>query len=207
MLVLLICAGNLSFSRSWFDVGHVIGNSLEMRREIQYALSLMRWLELDADRCKSAEDLWASFLFAAQKLGFISVTLTLGDDRRHWQRPGFRQPTQASIQDLQGELAGILELHAPVCERNVPVSGAAATLPLLCDPARCPCVGETRLFEIVTELMAEGWIKTTTRWRRGSAIPLAFSPAPSSPTDCPAGRAPLLSIPLSTTPSNQPVER
>ena len=28
MLVLLICAGNLSFSRSWFDVGHVIGNSL-----------------------------------------------------------------------------------------------------------------------------------------------------------------------------------
>ena len=175
MLVLLICAGNLSFSRSWFNIGHVIGNSLEMRREIQYALALMRWLELDGERCQSVDELWTNLLFTAQKIGFSSITLTLADGRRHWQRADFREPSRYLSQDLQAKFSGVLELHAPFCER---VTGTpSASNPGLpgCNPAHCPCVGEQRLFEILTELVAEGWIKAVTRWRRGNTTPLCFS--------------------------------
>jgi UDP-GlcNAc:undecaprenyl-phosphate GlcNAc-1-phosphate transferase len=44
VLLLLLCAGKLNFSREWFAVGRVLGNSLELRQEIQYALSLTHWL-------------------------------------------------------------------------------------------------------------------------------------------------------------------
>src|SRR5262249_18314788 len=40
LLILLLCAGQFSFSREWFAVGRIVGNSLEMRRQIEYALCL-----------------------------------------------------------------------------------------------------------------------------------------------------------------------
>jgi len=180
MLVLLICAGNLSFSRSWFDIGNVVGNSLEMRREIQYALSLMRWLELDGDRCKSLDDLWASLLFTAQKLDFTAVTLTLKDARWHWQHPEAREPSQSRRQDLQGEFSGALELRAAYCARSAHIPPGVVLGLAPCDPARCPCVSEDRLFEILTELVAEGWTKAVARWRRANPTPLSPAPEPAS---------------------------
>src|SRR5205809_1102673 len=65
-LILLLCAGKLTFSREWFAVGRVLGNSLEMRQEIQYALSLTNWLGLEGVRHGSLETLWPHLVFVAE---------------------------------------------------------------------------------------------------------------------------------------------
>jgi len=84
-LILLLCAGKLNFSRSWFAVGRVVDSSLAMRQEIQYALTLMCWLALEGGRRHSAEELWTDLVFAAQRLGFSSVKMALADGDRVWE--------------------------------------------------------------------------------------------------------------------------
>ena len=86
IIIVLICAGKLSFSREWFAVGRVVGNSLGMRREVHYTLALTRWLALEGDRCVSVEELWSNLVFAGQRLGFNYVALTLADGQRVWER-------------------------------------------------------------------------------------------------------------------------
>ena len=49
-LILLLCAGKLRFSQDWFAVGQVVGNSLDMRQEVHYALTLTHWLALEGGR-------------------------------------------------------------------------------------------------------------------------------------------------------------
>src|SRR5262249_34827794 len=60
-LFLLVSAGSFSFSREWFAVGKVLGNSLETRKRTRYVLALGRWLELEAERSESPDELWADF--------------------------------------------------------------------------------------------------------------------------------------------------
>jgi UDP-GlcNAc:undecaprenyl-phosphate GlcNAc-1-phosphate transferase len=115
VLVLLICAGNLSFSREWFDVGRVVGNSLELRREIRYALSLTRWLELEGGRHAAVDELWQDFVFIARKLGFTTIKLTLADGQRVWQQPEVNGPCHAIRHEMHGGASGTLELFAPSC--------------------------------------------------------------------------------------------
>ena len=114
-LVLLLCAGKLRFSRSWFAVGRVVGDSLEMRQEIQYALALMRWLALEGGRRDSAEELWSDLVFAAQRLGYGSVKLTLADGEKVWEQATCGQAPHAVVQVLHGGDFGTLELKAPSC--------------------------------------------------------------------------------------------
>src|SRR5207302_301289 len=82
VLLLLLCAGRLSFSREWFAVGRTLGNSLAMRQEIQYALVLTKWLAHEGERCASPDDLFADLVFAARRLGFARVRLKLEDAQR-----------------------------------------------------------------------------------------------------------------------------
>jgi len=176
-LLLLLCAGRLSFSRSWFAVGRVVGHSLQMRQEIQYALTLMRWLALEGARRHSAEELWSDLVFAAQRLGYSSVKLTLADGQRVWELTNGCTPTRSVIQVLQGGRLGTLELKAPSCEVGaVPVQG---TQP--CERAFCPCVGDERVLDIVCELLAEGWVKAVTVLQKGDNAPLRFDTNRSLP--------------------------
>ena len=169
-LILLLCASRLGFSRSWFAVGRVVSNSLQMRQEIQYALTLMRWLALEGGRCHSADELWPDLVFATQRLGFSSVKLTLADGDRAWELTNDSTPTRSVLQVLQGGRLGTLELKAPCCEVGaVPIQG---TQP--CERSFCPCVGDKRVLVIVCELLAEGWIKAVIQLQRGDRAPLRF---------------------------------
>jgi UDP-GlcNAc:undecaprenyl-phosphate/decaprenyl-phosphate GlcNAc-1-phosphate transferase len=154
-LVLLLCAGKFRFSRHWFEVGRVVGNSLEMRQEIHYALSLTQWLALEGGRRHSAEDLWLDMVFAAQRLGYCSAKLTLADGQRVWEHPTNGLPTRSVVEVLQGGRAGTLELVAPYCPAEID----PAQLPRACEKLFCPCVSDSSVFEIVSELLAEGWVK------------------------------------------------
>ena len=184
-LILLLCAGRLRFSRQWFAVSRMVGESLEMRQEIQYALTLVRWLALEGGRRSSTEELWSDLVFAAQRLGFTSVKLTLADEQRAWRQPQGGGPIHFYRQTLRGGHFGTLELEAPDC--SVAADAAAAAQP--CEKSFCPCVAEVRVFEIVSELLAEGWEKAADRFHRGDPGALRFDTKPSAPPLHPARRS------------------
>jgi UDP-GlcNAc:undecaprenyl-phosphate/decaprenyl-phosphate GlcNAc-1-phosphate transferase len=165
-LILLFCAGKLRFSRQWFAVGRVVGSSIEMRQEVQYALTMMRWLALEGRRRNTVEEFWADLVFAAQKLGYSSIKLTLDDGQRVWEQADSCAPTQSAVHALH---CGTLELKAPVC-----ANGNSGSRTPQCQRSFCPCVSNSRLFEIVSELLAEGWIKGTSSFRGAGLTPLRF---------------------------------
>lgn len=171
VLLLLLCAGKLNFSREWFAVGRVLGNSLNMRQEIQYALSLTHWLALEGGRHPSIESLWPDLIFAAQRLGFTSVKLTLADGVRDWEDPEANGNAHSYRQELRGGRAGLLELKAPASRPEPssdgsPANGASTDHSPISDP---------NLFEILSELVAEGWLKATKGWEEQAREPLSFS--------------------------------
>jgi UDP-GlcNAc:undecaprenyl-phosphate/decaprenyl-phosphate GlcNAc-1-phosphate transferase len=169
-LILLICAGRLHFSRHWFAVGRVVGNSLEMREEIHYALTLMRWLTLEGSRRNSAEDLWLDFVFAAQRLGFTSIKLTLADGHRIWERANGSHPTHTVVEVLQAGRLGTLELKATCCDLGAVPSQKMQP----CERSRCPCVADATVFQIVSELLADGWVNGISRSNNAAVDPLRF---------------------------------
>jgi len=165
-------------------VGRVVGNSLEMRQEIHYALTLMRWLALEGGRRNSAEELWSDLVFAAQRLGYASVKLTLADGQKAWEQPNGCQPARSLVQVLQGGRLGTLELNAPACD----VGANPAPPPHECQRSFCPCVADSRVFEIVSELLAEGWVEAVTRLQHGDQSPLRFDAKRSAPRHPPHRR-------------------
>ena len=197
--ILLVCAGNMRFSREWFNIGRVVGNSLEMRQEIQFALSLMRWLELDAQRSQSLDELWEDFVFAARKLGFTSVTLTSVSGRRLWQHPTASSSTVCFRHELHDGRSGILELVAPTSEQQDapnrpevlttnlnPLEGSIGErspglAPLKSRLAEAPNrpVSSKTAFEILSELLAEGWLKAAA----GCTSTETFPPPPRVPVN------------------------
>jgi len=161
-LVLLACAGSLGFSREWFAVGRVVGNSFGMRKEIQYALSLTHWLELEGERCGSLDGLWTSFSFAAHKLGFTSAKLTSAGGQRAWAHPHGGRPTRSARYELHGGRSGILELEAPDSGPSGP-GGEPAGQGASGGKKLCLGVSDSKAFEILSELLAEGWLKSAAR--------------------------------------------
>lgn len=173
MVILLLCAGNLKFSREWFAVGRVVGNSIEMRQEIRYALALVRWLELEGARCTSIPELGESFLFCARKLGFTSARLTVSGREYSWGEQQLGEPCHTCSVELHCRLQGQLTLVAP--EAIQETNDASARF--------VPTVNDENVFEILSELLAEGWIKAANRSRlEPEAWELSNAPAmPESP--------------------------
>ena len=99
-----------------------------MREEIQYTLTLMRWLELEGGRHNSADELWSDLVFAAQRLGYSSVKLSLADGERVWASTNGCLRTHSVVQALEGGRLGSLELKAPACEIGCGVGAGNATL-------------------------------------------------------------------------------
>jgi hypothetical protein len=160
VLVLLLCAGQFSFSREWFAVRRVMGNSLEMRQEIQYALLMARWLALEGNRGRTDLELWDDLVFVARKLGFSEVKLTHVDGQFSWQAEGSSATAWSASYQLQGGQFGMLKLSSH--------SGTQARAAIENDSGQIPLRGiaNERLFEILSELVAEAWAKTANSWRK-----------------------------------------
>lgn len=175
VLVLLLTAGRMSFSREWFAVGRVVGNSLEMRREIQYAMSLSHWLALEGSRAPSVDSLWNDLVFASRKLGLCYVRLQLTDGERVWdQRISTVQEHRSYTHRVQAGNLGVVEFKSALCPRANP-AGACSALNQGRFRGACPCVADETVFEIVTELLAEGWFKAARRWPKPDDQPLSFN--------------------------------
>jgi UDP-GlcNAc:undecaprenyl-phosphate GlcNAc-1-phosphate transferase len=185
-LVLLVCAGRLSFSREWFAVGRIVGNSLAMRQEVQYALSLTRWLALDGERCASVEELWLDLAFTARKLGFCEVKLTLPDGYRVWVAENPSGATRFDRHELQNGRYGIIELRAAAPAEESEHASPAKVVEEEENLAGLS-ITDIRVFEIVSELLTEGWVKAASQWTAGNQEPLRFD-SKRSTTTRPPGR-------------------
>src|SRR5205823_2386626 len=101
---------------------------------------------------------------------FTAIKLTLADGERVWSADdASSQPAQFVKQDFQGGRCGILELSAPsaTTEGNGSIMEAQ-------EPPPVPCITDPRLFEIVSELLMEGWMKAAAKWSKDSKTPLRF---------------------------------
>lgn len=184
VLVLLACAGTFGFSRKWFALHRVVRSSLGMRSQVQYALCLARWLELEGRRQSSRDELWSDLVFAADKLGFTSLQFTCRDEQRLWQSPTRKMGTERCRYECPNSRPGSLEFTAPLC----PVHSLVQ--PGSCDSClRRPsggCLANPRVFDTVSELLAEAWSRSTNAPHREIARPMKPGTAPAT---CPAPMA------------------
>ena len=168
-VILLVIVPSMGLIRNWLTVGRALGNSLEMRKEIQYALLLRNWMELEADRCTSLAALWDDFTFAARKLGFSEVAMLHRETRCAWSDATAGGERQAARQELhiRGETV-LLEVFAP------------------------RTMDENR-FQIVSELAAETWQHAAQRWAERSneafALPPGSAPATAAAIPTDSGKA------------------
>ena len=174
LAILLGCAGWLSFSREWFSVGRVLGHSVEMRRDIQYALQMLRWLELEAARGASGESLFSDFVFILGKLGFCRVRLAMPGGEWVWQMPGSPSDCRQSRHEIHHGSSAVLELGA--CPQSGrPEEGAKSNGTAASGTASLPGIATEQLYETLSDLAAEAWQKAIRRWESINGCPLSFA--------------------------------
>ena len=161
LFLVLLVAGHLSgFTRNWFEVGSQLGQSLRLRKETRYALTLDRWFLLEAERRGRVEDLWEDYWFVVRKLGFAQLKLTVPDHAtKAWRAEGFDPQT----------VPHLLAAHE---------TSDGTVVELAADTRAMPEV----LFTLLGDLAAETWYKAAQRCR--AAKPQAKpASAPDGPTD------------------------
>jgi UDP-GlcNAc:undecaprenyl-phosphate/decaprenyl-phosphate GlcNAc-1-phosphate transferase len=176
VLFLLACAGSFRFSRRWFAVHRVVRSSLKMREEVQYALSLTHWLELESRRTTNPDELWPDFVFAADKLGFASLKLTLQGEYRFWERRAGSVGSSSQRFDCPNGHYGSLEFTGPSCPLGRSGPADYSDCDGDCVKSSSGCLADPRVFETVSELLAETWNRSAAQWN-GHGIPLRFKHA------------------------------
>ncbi|MEN9572332.1 MAG: hypothetical protein RL514_187 [Verrucomicrobiota bacterium] len=127
----------------------------DMRRESRYTMLLAQWLELEAERCQSPEQLWENFVFIAAKLELAEVRLMLHAGELVWRSPDCPSAPEAlerKHQDFHGSAISGIEVA-------VKRDGMSP-----------------RLFEMKSELAAEAWFKAATRWRVTNHADIVLGP-------------------------------
>jgi len=169
VLIILLAAGKFSFSREWFSVGRVLGNSFEARTDIQYAMCLCRWLALEGKRAQTQEDLAEDVVFIARKLGFASVRIRLEDEEKTWSLIALSEKNSIFYKHpVPGKKYCFLELSVGHPEvQTAPAPGASTNTNSISD--------------ILADLLAEGWGKAMRDWTKLHQLPLRFDARPKVP--------------------------
>jgi UDP-GlcNAc:undecaprenyl-phosphate GlcNAc-1-phosphate transferase len=175
VFLLLLCARTCGFSRHWFAFHEVVRRSITMRTEVRYALSFARWLELESHLSSGPDEFWPNLIFAAEKLGFSSLKLTLRGEQRVWRRPGELSRAIRRRYDCPNGNCGSLELTARACSQGELARFRSCDSKADCTLHRCRCLADPRVFEMISELLAEAWNKAAVYWHR-RRIPLRFKP-------------------------------
>jgi len=155
VLTVLVVAGKLSFSREWFSIGRVVGNSLMSRQDVQYAMCLSKWLAMEGTRAESIENLAEDAVIMACKLGFSSVRIRLEDGEKFWQIDGNPLEAQEFFKHgLPGRNDCVLELGV-----LKPVTAVEA-------PIGVQGWHTESTFEVLADLLAEGWVRAVGDWEK-----------------------------------------
>jgi hypothetical protein len=199
LLVTLLAAGQMNFSREWFAVGRVLGNSLNMRSEIQYAIAQTRWLVMEGTRCRSIAALCEDTVFIARKLGFDTVRIRLEDDERTWQiTPANGDNCRLFAHQLPGHRYYFIELGVVRPETGGDAkSGDTAKIRRAKARTKSCASSQTNgngtpsadgayveEFSILSELLAEAWARAIAAWEKRNQLPARFDgleiPAPEN---------------------------
>ena len=200
ILIILLAAGRLNFNREWFAVGRVLGNSLHVRSEIQYALAQTRWLVMEGARCSNIAALCEDTVFIARKLGFDTVRIRLEDGERTWRTlPAdedqlclFRHPLPE-----HGCCFIELGLACPKVGANANSRDASKIRESKVRTKSCahcrkdgngipPAAGASvsKEFDLLSELLAEGWAKAIAISEKHGRLSVRFDglkdPAPAA---------------------------
>jgi UDP-GlcNAc:undecaprenyl-phosphate GlcNAc-1-phosphate transferase len=167
-LMFFFSARMFGFVTDWNAMGRELGVSLSLRKDTRYALAMCEWLEMEAERCESLQELWTTYLFITRKLGLAQVKLVLDGGGTVFREPSSGNSTEFHRNRREMPLANIRAMEF--------ASESSAMSP--------------RLFEHLTELAAEAWMKAVHRWQAVNRVPAVFEPAlPSETTFISRGRA------------------
>jgi UDP-GlcNAc:undecaprenyl-phosphate GlcNAc-1-phosphate transferase len=162
--LLLILAGCCGGSPPYFAIWTKIRSCWRMRGQVHYALSLVRWLELEAKTANGPGDLWPDLIFTADKLGLAAVTFKRNREQRSWRKTvGLSGPVRRY--PLGNGRYGTLELEAPACVRGKSEPNAECEAEGACRFGKRGCLLEPRVLDTITELIAEAWNKAATQWQ------------------------------------------
>jgi hypothetical protein len=153
-LAIFVCAWRFVAHNEWFDLKSYLKSPLRLREETRYALALARWLEMSASRAHSLAELWDDFQFMAEKLNFTRIKLVMPEGEKEWETSDAPSPGVAELSrriELKLESAMVLEFGA--LEDSMP--GV--------------------VFEQLTELAAESWVKACSRWQRKGDRAVSFA--------------------------------
>ncbi|MGD0745004.1 MAG: MraY family glycosyltransferase [Verrucomicrobiota bacterium] len=162
-LAVLLAAGRFNFSSEWFAVGRVLGSSLHGRAEIQYALAQTRWLAMEGARGQTIGGLCEDTVFVARKLGYDSVRIRLDDGDRTWHiTPLNGNELCLYRRKVPGHRDCFIELGVSRLRDDGETSPASAGTFVVKD------------FNIMSDLLAEGWAKAIAAWERQNQLPVHF---------------------------------
>lgn len=168
-LIFFVSARLFGFVKDWYAVGKELGVSFRLRRETRYALAALQWLELEAERCDTLQELWTSYLFVTRKLGLARVKLHLENGRTVSRE----QLPAAGVSHSATTQTSILRRHRHEMQlANIKAIEFASE-----EESMSP-----QQFEHLTELAAEGWMKAVQRWQAVNQLPIVFEPAVPSET-------------------------
>jgi len=166
-LAVILAAGRLDFSREWFFVGRVLGNSMQARADIQYAMNLSHCLALEGTRAENLASLAGDVVLIARKLDFSAVKIRLEDDEKIWR---LTETPAAHLHSFKFPLAGREYCFLELSVANPDDSAENGKLP------------ESRLntFSIEAELVAEAWNQAVQDWRQAHRLPPRFDAVSTS---------------------------
>lgn len=165
-LFILLTAGKLSFTNEWFSVGRVLGNSMAMRAEIQFTLAQTRWLILESARSPGLESLCEDTAFIARKLGFTGLRIRLDTAEKNWR---LTAATGENLWRYHQKLPG----H-PECELELTALAVSAEKNPTAPAPDGKGFKDEASFEIISELLAEGWVKALREWQKRTDTPPRF---------------------------------
>jgi UDP-GlcNAc:undecaprenyl-phosphate/decaprenyl-phosphate GlcNAc-1-phosphate transferase len=168
-LIFFVSARLFGFVKDWNTVGKELGVSLSLRKETRYALAVCQWLEMEAERCETLQDLWTTYLFVTRKLNLSQVKLILDSGR-----------TVSRDQSIHRQASDFHRNRHEMPLANIQAMEFASE-----SSAMSP-----QQFDHLTELAAEGWMKAVKRWQVVNQVPAWFEPAmPTETTFFSRGRA------------------
>jgi len=169
-MAIILAAGRFNFSREWFSVGRVVGNSLEARADVQYAMTLSRCVAMSGSRALSAGEIAEDVVYIARKLDFYSVRIQLLDEEKSWKIDPSPAPNLETYRHvLNGHKHCFVELAVVTTE--LPDADPNA----LSDPRLNTC-------SILADLVAEGWNKAMKDWMHQHQLPARFDAKTAGPT-------------------------
>ena len=156
-LVIFSAARVMGFFRNWWEVRRILGTSFQLRRESRYALAMMGWLEMEAERCEVLQELWTSYLFFTRKLGFAHVRLVLQQGTDFVWKSHTPVPVTGGWHRIRHDIALANIRGIEFCASDASMS--------------------SETFLHLAELAAEAWLKAAQRWKQASGQSISFEPA------------------------------